>query len=100
MLVWFERPDDPTSIQLADPARLPQLNDSEIKLRKVTVEITRDELRRSVAQALPWLIPVGKQRPTLMPRPRVLPGQGIKKRKWSPVEKVGPGSFSTELFRN
>jgi hypothetical protein len=99
MLVWFERPDDPTSVRMADPARLPRLDDSGITLRRITVEITRDELTRSMAKTIPWLRPVGKERSRLIPSPRIRPGEGKKKPVLTPLQQVNVRAFSTELFR-
>lgn len=99
MLVWFERADDPTSIQMADPAQFPNL-DKGITLRSITIEITEDSSSQSISQTLPWLVSVGSNRPTLIPRPKVRPGQGVKKPNWTPIESVGTRAFSTELFND
>lgn len=77
---------------------LPALNGA-IKVRRVTVEITNDMPSYSISKDLPWLVVVGRERPTLMPRAKIRPGEGVKKPAWTPLEKVGPDSFSTELHR-
>lgn len=98
MLVWFGDPNDPTSIQSADSEQLPQVGSDKVFLRKISVEITSDDPKRSIFQAIPWLKSVAEKRATLIPRPRILPGQSIVKHDRIPVENVGTRSFSTDLF--
>jgi hypothetical protein len=98
MLVWFERADDPTSVRMADPTRLPQLTEG-VNLRRIVVEVTQDEPVRSIARAIPWLRPVGERRSRLIPSATVRPGEGKQSPILSPLQKVSVGAFSTELFR-
>jgi hypothetical protein len=98
MLVWFENPSDPTSIQSADPSRFPEVGEDGVQLRSVTVEITRDQPVIGISKILPWLKSVGAARSTIIPRTIVRPGEGKAKPHLIPIQQIGTRSFSTELF--
>lgn len=98
MFVWFDDQADPTSLRRADPATYPEMVGHSVRLRAVTLEITRDEPVRSIEQRLPWLRSVAEGRSTIIPRRVVRPGDGTKKPVLSPLQKVGTRSFSTDLF--
>jgi hypothetical protein len=93
LLVTFRDPRDPASLEAVDPEALHRAFGPGVTLKAIKVRITDDPVTVGIEARLKWLEPVGRERATLIPNPpRLL-------KDAAPVQLVGPGAFSTELYK-
>jgi hypothetical protein len=96
MLVTFADIADPTSVARVDPNDLATSFGEGVRLKAVTLEITRVEVTEGVVEGvLPWLEGVGRERSTLIPDPPVLSTDLTD----PPIQLLSPSVFSTELYK-
>lgn len=55
-LVKFDNIDEPWTVREVDPKHLDKSFGSGVSLRRITVQITKDDVTRSIERKLPWLI--------------------------------------------
>lgn len=93
LLVRFRSPDQPESIEAVAPDALEQAFGPGVRLKRITAEITDAPVTDGIKRRLPWLAEVGRVRGTLIPNPpRFLKDS-------TPVQRVNPGDFTTELYK-
>ncbi len=91
-LVTFDDPTRPETVRAVDPDDLAASFGEAYALRRLTIEVTDDAVTESIENRLPWLEQVGRNCATLIPDPpRFLTDA-------APIQRVGPSSFSTELY--
>jgi hypothetical protein len=93
LLVRFRSPDQPESIEAVAPDALDQAFGPGVRLKRITAEITDAPVTDGIKRHLPWLEEVGRVRGTLIPNPpRFL-------RDTTPIQRVHPSDFTTELYK-
>ena len=88
LMVRFRDPNDPASVEVVNSERLHEVYGAGVKLRRITVAITDDEVTREVVAYLPWL-------PKLAQAGARLNGRtSLATRGTALADKLGVGRFS------
>jgi hypothetical protein len=93
MMVTFKDMANPKSVTKIDPDNLAEFFGEGVKLTRITVERTDEDVTDTIEHKLAWLKPVGQDRGTLIPNPP----RYLKDTK--PIQLVAPNDFSTELYK-
>ena len=93
LLVRFRDLDRPDSLEAVAPDALDQAFGPGVKLKQISVQITDEQVTTGIKKRLPWLEAVGRVRGTLIPNPP------RRLRDSAPIQLVGSGDFTTELYK-
>lgn len=94
LLVRFRDRSEPTSLEAVGPEALDRSFGPGVTLKAIKVQITDEPVTTGIKNRLNWLEPLGRQRSTLIPNPpRLLKDS-------SPIQRVSPSAFTTELYKN
>lgn len=93
LLVRFSDINSPATVEEVNSANLAGIFGPGVRLNRITIAVTEDDVTEGIDKRLGWLGPVGRERGTLIPNPPRL------MKDTSPVQRVSPGDFSTELWK-
>lgn len=89
ILVHFRDIRDPKSVEQVDPDNAAASLGAGVRIRRITVEITDDDVTSGIEKRLGWLPDVAKNRSTLIPNPpRLL-------KDATPIQLLGTTAFIT-----
>lgn len=96
ILITFDDIARPEAVRQVDPGNLEAVYGEGVRLKAVTIEVTRDAVTEGeVQRVLPWLEAVGRERGTLIPNPPRLSTDLVN----PTIQLLGSDAFSTELFK-
>lgn len=96
LLVTFDDIADPASVKKVDPSNFAATFGPGYRLTSITLSITEEPVTEGkVKKVLGWLAALGRERPTLIPKP-----PRLRKDATDPdIQYLTPGPFSTELYK-
>lgn len=90
LLVMFADINDPTSVTRVDPANLAASLGAGMRLKRIVVEVTDEDVTVAIGKRLAWL---SSQKTVFIPPTKRYLSEVDK------IETVGPNDFDTELFK-
>ena len=97
MLVRFRDINDPKTVEEVDPADLAASFGAGFTLKRITVEVTDEDVTVGIGERLAWLRSIKTR--LIPPRVRT-PGEGLPLSKdVTPIQRVSGTNFDTELYK-